>query len=464
MKKALFGILLALAVAPAQAAVKTDYPRLGGTKYGSPHDYTNPVMQDQLAKLDVVFIDFFPNWGTTAAMQQAVVDIKARNPNIVVLDYNIQESIHNTNSGLAAIRAKLDAEGWWLYLNGTCCTKIVNTDGTSTTNFTNAVPVDANGDRYNTWFAKYVHTNTWSQVPALDGTFTDNFFWRPRVDGDWDRNGSTDSQNDPAVYPAFRSGMMVHANTIKTLMPGKLVTGNIGDWGRPEATVPEYANQLDGGLLEGYIGYSWSVEGVDMNGVNNGWGSWTQMMDRYRKVMGLVKDPKLVVFNMKGNPTDYKTARYGLASALMDNAYFDFSDGTGGSVYKTSVVMFDEYNLAGTGTTGWLGAAIDPPQTVAWQNGVYRRTFANGIALVNPRGNDRTVTIEPGYTRFLGVQDPVTNNGQVATSVTLADRDGLLLKAVPPPPPPPGPPSLPDARRPESVHPIVVPVRDHHGT
>jgi hypothetical protein len=90
------------------------------------------------------------------------------------------------------------------------------------------------------------------------------------------------------------------------------------------------------------------------------------MMDRYRKVMGLVKDPKLVVFNMKGNPTDYKTARYGLASALMDNAYFDFSDGTGGSVYKTSVVMFDEYNLAGTGTTGWLGAAIDPPQTVAW--------------------------------------------------------------------------------------------------
>jgi hypothetical protein len=44
MKKALFGILLALAVAPAQAAEKTDYPRLGGTKFGSPHDYTNPVM------------------------------------------------------------------------------------------------------------------------------------------------------------------------------------------------------------------------------------------------------------------------------------------------------------------------------------------------------------------------------------------------------------------------------------
>jgi len=51
------------------------------------------------------------------------------------------------------------------------------------------------------------------------------------------------------------------------------------------------------------------------------------------------------------------------------------------------------------------------------------------------------VTVEPGYTRFAGTQDPVTNNGQAATSITLADRDGIMLKAVAPPPPPPGPPS-----------------------
>jgi hypothetical protein len=202
MKRLIVALFAALISAGPGYAItpKTDYPRLGGTKFGQPHDYANPAMQDQLAKLDVIFLDFFPNWGTTAAMQQATVDIHARNPNVVLLDYVIQESIHNTFTGLAAVRAKLDAECWWLYVSGGCGgTKLTAADNTSTTNFTDAVPVDANGDRYNTWFAKWAHTNIWSQVPGLDGTFTDNFFWKPRVNGDWDRNGSTDSQTDPAV-------------------------------------------------------------------------------------------------------------------------------------------------------------------------------------------------------------------------------------------------------------------------
>jgi hypothetical protein len=201
----------------------------------------------------------------------------------------------------------------------------------------------------------------WSQIPELDGTFTDNVFWKPRVSGDWNRDGSTDSQQNTAIYPAFRTGMMEHLNQIRALMPGKLVTGNIGDWGRPEATVPEFKGQLDGGLLEHYIGQTWSNEGVDLNGNFNGWGSWSRMMDAYRKVMGLVKAPKLVIFNMKGKPTDYKTFRYGFASTLMDDGYFDFSDGTSGSIYETEVIWFDEFDVAGTKNTSWLGNAIDPP-------------------------------------------------------------------------------------------------------
>lgn len=243
----LAGALMAALALPALAAVKTDYPRLGGTKIGSPHDYSNPTTQAQLAKLDYIVIDYFPSWGTTAAFQQAVVDIKALNPNIVIVDYTIQESIHNTWPGLASIRAKLDAEGWWLYLNGACCTKITAPDGTSTTNFTNWVPVDANGDRFNTWFAKHIHTNAWSQIPALDGTFTDNFFWKPRVDGDWDRNGSTDSQNDPTYYPAFRTGMMAHANTIKSLLLGRPSAATSVTGGAPS---PQYRSTRDSSIVD----------------------------------------------------------------------------------------------------------------------------------------------------------------------------------------------------------------------
>ncbi|MGH8588195.1 MAG: putative glycoside hydrolase [Gammaproteobacteria bacterium] len=440
----------------AAPTLKTAFPRLGGTKIGAPHAYDDPATQAQLAKLDYILIDLFPNWGSVTKMRNAVKAIKAKNPNIVILDYVIQEAIHNTSAGLKRLRNKLDAEHWWLYQNGGGGTKVsgpLANDPAFTTNFTNTAPKDANGDRWNTWFAKYVYNTIWSKVPELDGTFTDNVFWKPRVSGDWNRDGTTDSQKNAAIYPEFRAGMMAHLNKIKELMPGKLVTGNIGDWGRPEATVPEYAGQLDGGLLERYIGETWSNEGIDQDGVYNGRGSWSRMMGAYHKVMGLVKAPKLVIFGMKGKPTDYKAFRYGFASALMDDAYFDFSDGTG-SIYTTKVVWFDEYDLAGSRNTSWLGNAIDSPQTAPWQNGVYRRRFQNGMVLVNPRGNgDRTVTIGSGYKRFKGKQDTAHNNGLAATSVELADRDGILLVATtgdadggetPAPPPSPSPPVVRD--------------------
>jgi hypothetical protein len=392
---------------------KAVWPRLAGTKYGPPHAYGDPTMQAQLAKLDYLFIDFFPNWGSTDKMRAALKGIKEKNPDIIILDYVMQETISQQLARLQPLRdismrkhggctGKAGPGPRWSPALATLSRPTLRTPS----------PRDANGDRWNTWFAKHVYRSLWSKVPELDGTFTDNVFWKPRVNGDWDRNGTTDSHEDKSIYPTFRAGMMRHLHQIRALVPGKIVAGNIGDWGRPETTVPEYAGQLDGGLLEHYIGATWSHEGVDLNGKFNGWGSWDRMMAAYRKVMSLVRDPKLVVFNMKGKPTDYKSFRYGFASALMDDAYFDFSDGTGGSVYKTDVVWFDEYDLAGEKNTRWLGPAVDPPQTKPWQKGVYRRRFQNGMALVNPRGNgDQIVTVGPGFKRFKGRQDPAYNNG-----------------------------------------------------
>ena len=60
-------------------------------------------------------IDFFPNWGGgTTAQRAALQAIKALNPNIVIVDYVILESIYNTNTGVQFARDKLDAEQWWL--------------------------------------------------------------------------------------------------------------------------------------------------------------------------------------------------------------------------------------------------------------------------------------------------------------------------------------------------------------
>jgi hypothetical protein len=59
---------------------------------------------------------------------------------------------------------------------------------------------------------------------------------------------------------------------------------------------------------------------------------------------------------------------------------------------------------------------------------VWRRDFDNGIALVNPKGNGtQTVTLETAFVKLKGTQDPATNNGQTVTTVTLKDRDGIIL-------------------------------------
>ena len=50
------------------------------------------------------------------------------------------------------------------------------------------------------------------------------------------------------------------------------------------------------------------------------------------------------------------------------------------------------------------------------------------MVLVNPKGNgSQTVQLEPGYTRIDGTQDRSINNGQPVSSLTIAERDGIVL-------------------------------------
>jgi hypothetical protein len=90
------------------------------------------------------------------------------------------------------------------------------------------------------------------------------------------------------------------------------------------------------------------------------------------------------------------------------------------------VPVFDEYSAK-------LGNALGAPVLVAWQNGVYRRDFENGIVLVNPKGNGmKTVTLETDFKHISGKQAPSVNSGQTARTVTLQDRDGIVLLRLAP--------------------------------
>src|SRR6185312_12332296 len=100
------------------------------------------------------------------------------------------------------------------------------------------------------------------------------------------------------------------------------------------------------------------------------------------------------------------------------------------------VVWFDEYNAK-------LGTATTVPPTSAWQKGVWRRDFTNGIALVNPKGNGaQTVQLGGTFVKLKGSQAPTVNSGQTVTSVTLQDRDGIILLRQAPLKQPMAPPGI----------------------
>ncbi|MGC1386705.1 MAG: putative glycoside hydrolase [Steroidobacteraceae bacterium] len=408
-------LTLWLGLLPAAAAFAWQappFPRVGGNFIGSPQNYENPAVQAQLARYDMSIILTWPGWqnGRGTTLEQVIKNIKAQNPNTLVFNYTLMESLNSSPGGTdvwSAERSALNNNHWWLYPAGTGGTPVVS--GPSyVTNETLFTTTDSNGYHFVDWFANFIVKNIYAPAPSLDGIYSDNIFWKPRVDGDWNRDGITDSQNDPTVQSWLRQGERQYINDLRSAMPGKYQIGNLGDLGGAAAVFPELAGQLNGGFMEGLIGFSWSPET---------WGGWQTMMAAYRKEMAAVAAPQLAMFAQIGSITDYQSMRYGLASCLMDNAYYTFNS----SANYSDLPWFDEYNAN-------LGQATSPPSTSAWQKGVYRRDFANGIALVNPKGNGtQTVTLETSFRRLSGSQAPFVNNGQITQTVTLQDRDGIIL-------------------------------------
>ena len=110
----------------------------------------------------------------------------------------------------------------------------------------------------------------------------------------------------------------------------------------------EYSCKLNGAFLEAIIGKIWSIE------TRKG---WLAMQKKYYSFMDNTLPPKIVGFNVWGRADDYQKMRYGLASCLMNDGYFSYTDETKG---YSEVIWFDEFDVD-------LGQPIDPPPTAVDQ-------------------------------------------------------------------------------------------------
>jgi hypothetical protein len=400
------GLWLCLLHSQGLAAADT-FPRLMGMNIGEKH-YHMPYYQQDLAKLDILILGFYKGWeprkGYTHAA--AVRDIQARNPRLLIGQYTVLNEARDVpnDNAMAEVVAKLGWNGWWLRDANGERVQWSRQYSAWETNFTQWAKPDANGERYPQWSMRRNYEAFFRDVPEMRIWYTDNVMHRPRVRADWDGDGMDDDPDDPRILAAWRQGYQAWWASIRVHHPDIWIVGNADS----DLSEPEFAGQLDGAFLEGLMGKTWSLERRR---------GWAGMMQRYRDVGKHLRGPRIVGFNVWGNPNDYRFFRYAFASCLMGDGYFSFTDEKRG---YSSVPWFDEYDVK-------LGKATSPTPSRPLRNGVWRRDFEHGVVLVNPGLLPQTVVLEPGLRHFAGKQAPERNNGLSVSPLSLPGKDGVVL-------------------------------------
>lgn len=417
------------------------YPRVASYRIGGSQHYDTTFQAWAALQAVVIIGGNWEGWDSTGRNREAVVQgIKSRSKiGTKVLQYNICDNVDFVKTGQPSWKSQVDANNWYLYVKGTSGTHVLNFYSTDfwQTNSTDYVPSDLNGRKLEDAFARFTdHTyrtgggaNT---APSLDGHFHDNVFFVARSDGDFNRDGVTDKAAQFAL--AWRTGLRRYFDELAKIDAKLIRFANLDGMAHLNITDPTdtaAAAPLDGilhgALLEGFMGASWATET---------WAGWQKAMDDYRFRLNMCLAPKLGVaghLNLASNGSDpsdttpYRALRYGMASVALEDGYYAYAPSSGYS--DNDLFSFDELGgNPGGPPVGYLGYPTQPPPTAAWQNGVWRRDFDHGIVLVNPKGNGKqTVSLGGTFKHLSGQQNPTLNDGSAVTSVTLADRDGLVL-------------------------------------
>lgn len=155
-------------------------------------------------------------------------------------------------------------------------------------------------------------------------------------------------------------------------------------------------------------------------------GSWSTVMSNYLGLQKQVGYPPLFIINSNtgntGNKNDFKKVRFGLASTLLGDGFFEFDHG---DQDHGQLWMYDEYEA-------YLGRPVGDAKNLTGSTspvkpGVWRRDFQHGTVLVNSTNQSMTVDLDADFERLHGVQDPRTNDGSISSVITIPAQDGLLL-------------------------------------
>lgn len=249
--------------------------------------------------------------------------------------------------------------------------------------------VPLNGLNYRDWRAKA--SLRWRDM-GFDGVYLDH----------WDKPYWGDTSRYTAQE--YKDGMSYLASKIREYWPGLVLLGNAGE-------SFEFSYAINGFMWENYPGFSGSLE-REFRVLDD----WT-VRDEIPRIF--IMNLRMLNFDEQPNPGEKKPGfwqlmRYATGiSLLKDNIYVKFNYGVGGSPHWAIPWWFDEWSVE-------LGLPLGPMYRLS--NDVLARKFQQGIVLVNATSSPKTITsneLDDSYFRIAGSQQPLFNNGQQFSQITL---------------------------------------------
>ena len=347
---------------------------------------------DNLAKNDLLILSSTQ----IAAHPDVIAQIKRLNKDIVILAYLPSQSYNYQYwSGDILFRNMYVQDSWWLR--------------------------DAQGNKVSTWSGIYNINmdNAWSRylvdfantyilsLPGVDGIFFDmiseNISWANSGNLDLDNNGTKDNQVE--VDNLWRDRTKYLLEFAKDNLKTKYIIINGSS----------------------YLGFQQYVNGRMFETFPTPWegnGSWSTVMNNLKNIKNYNSKPVIAVLNSNSNNTgqeDYQDMRFGLTSALLENAYFSYDQG---DTNHGQTWWYDEYNVN-------LGQPIDSASSqnnyITYKPDVWERSFENGVAVVNSTDSAQKINLGGDYEKIHGTQDQNINDGAIVSQVNVNASDGLIL-------------------------------------
>jgi len=388
----------------AATEAEANYPRLAN--YFLHWEITDDTAR-ALAKWDLLVLDM--EVAKTSPEQLAL--IRSLNPQIKILAYISSQEIMNDPSFLpvTSLRHELLSNiypGWWLKASDG--RSVSFWPGTAMLNLSDGAVSSESGQKFNDYLPDFVNQHI-KASGLWDGVFYDNL-WGNIC---WLNSGDLDLDNDTArsdcssLNQAWSNGVVKMLAQSRALFGGDFLIAANGQF------YPLYFPYLNGLMFEEFPA-SWE---------NNG--SWTTSASHYFTAdQQISRRPLLNILNRRlDGAADYGSFRFGLANALLADAYYSADKGT---TDHGQTWWFDEYDVD-------LGPARSRAYNIWNRNatsspGLWRRDFANGIALLNSSATDQKIIFsKEELEKIKGRQDPKTNDGSKLTWLKLSPGQGIVL-------------------------------------